>query len=186
MRLKTYLEIKVPIFFDASWFEELRTLLKDVPVHWQKNYYHITMAFVDDTQNLPEVEAIMHKYLDNAIAVTITFDKLDVFTTNTGMQIINLTTSSIPVDFQTLVDDIRREICYTNSCIQSEFRLHLTLGRITAPQIGIDYVRSLIEKTKLIPFTQALNEVEYREFRGRSIFKKILLDPPAPFPKRPD
>ena len=76
--MKSYLEIKVPISFDAPWFCELRTALKDIPVYWQNGYYHITMAFLDETRNLPEVEAIMHKYLDNANAVSITFDKLDV------------------------------------------------------------------------------------------------------------
>ena len=98
--MKTYLEIKVPISFDAPWFLELRESLKDIPVRWQKGFYHITMAFLDDTQNLPGVEAIMHKYLDHTNAVTITFDKLDVFTASHGMLIVYLTTSYIPETFQ--------------------------------------------------------------------------------------
>ena len=77
--MKSYLEIKVPITFNALWFQELREALKDMPVVWQKDYFHITIAFMDDTQHLPDVEAIMHKYLDNAHPVTMTFDKLDVF-----------------------------------------------------------------------------------------------------------
>jgi 2'-5' RNA ligase len=78
--MKTYLEIKVPISYSASWFSELRKALKDMPVLWQKGYYHITVAFIDDTQHLSDVEAIMHKYLDHAHPANITFDKLDVFT----------------------------------------------------------------------------------------------------------
>ena len=97
--MKTYLEIKVPISYDAFWFSELRKALKDVPLHWQNDYYHITMAFLDDTRNLPEVEAIMRSYLDNANAVSMTFNKLDVFTTNNGMKIVHLTTDSIPDNF---------------------------------------------------------------------------------------
>ena len=85
MKKKSYLEIKVPISFDAPWFRELRGALKDIPVHWQNDYYHITMAFIDNTQHLSDVEAIMHKYLDNAHPVTLTFNTLDVFITNTGM-----------------------------------------------------------------------------------------------------
>ena len=88
--MKTYLEIKVPISYDALWFAELRKALKDIPVHWQNGYYHITMAFLDETRNLAEVEAIMHKYLDNANAVSITFDKLDVFSTWSDMFIVHL------------------------------------------------------------------------------------------------
>ena len=129
---------------------------------------------MDDTQHLPDVEAIMHKYLDNAHPVAITFDKLDVFSTDSGMLIVHLTASEIPNDFQTLVDDIRCDISCTNSNIQSDFRLHVTLGRITEPEIDIDDVGFLIDEISLSPFTLTLNEVEYRVFRDRSIYKNKL------------
>jgi len=174
MKLKTYLEIKVPISFDAPWFHELRAALKDMPVIWQKDYFHITMAFIDETQLLPDVEAIMHKYLDNAYSVTITFDKLDVFATDSGMLIVHLTASEIPDEFQTLVDNIRCDISCTNSNIQSDFRLHVTLDRITEPEVDIDDVGFLIDEINLPPFTLTLDEVEYRVFRGRSIYKNKL------------
>ena len=109
--MKSYLEIKVPITFDAPWFVELRNSLKGMPVLWQRDYYHITMVFIDDTQNLPAIKAIMNKYLDNAKAITITFDKLDVFATRSGMLVVRLTTSSIPQTFQTLVNDIQTQRC---------------------------------------------------------------------------
>ena len=172
--MKTYLEIKVPISFDAPWFLELRESLKDISVRWQKGYYHITMAFLDDTQNLPDVETIMHKYLDHANAVTITFDKLDVFTASNGMLIVYLTTSYIPETFQSLVDDIRDDIDRTGSNIQSDFRLHVTLGRISEPSVDIDDIGFLIDEIDLPPFTLSLHEVEYREFRGRSIYQNQL------------
>lgn len=173
--MKSYLEIKVPISFDAPWFCELRKVLKDIPVHWQIGYYHITIAFLDDTRNLPEVETIMHKYLDRANAVKITFNKLDVFTANNGMQIVHLTTDSIPDEFKKLVNDLRYDICNTSTSILSEFRLHVTLGRIKEPKIDIDDVGFLIDEIDFIPFTLVLNEVEYRAFRGRSIYKHTLL-----------
>lgn len=173
--MKTYLEIKVPISFNAPWFNELREALKDMPVLWQRNFYHITMAFIDDTQHLSDLEAIMHKYLDNAKPVTITFDKLDVFTASNGMQIVHLTSSEIPADFQNLVDDIRSDICCTNSNIQSDFRLHVTLGRIIEPEADIDDVGFLIDEIDLSPFTLTLDEVEYRVFRDRSIYRNKLI-----------
>lgn len=172
--MKSYLEIKVPITFNALWFQELREVLKDMLVVWQKDYFHITIAFMDDTQHLPDVEAIMHKYLDNAHSVAITFDKLDVFATDSDMLIVHLTASDIPTNFQTLVDDIRCDISCTKSNIQSEFRLHVTLGRITEPETNIDDVEFLIDKIDLTPFTLTLNEVEFRVFRGRSIYKNKL------------
>ena len=172
--MKSYLEIKVPIAYDAPWFVELRNALKDIPVHWQEGYYHITMAFLDDTQHLSEVESIMHKYLDYAQPVTITFDKLDVFSTNTGMLIVHLTSTEIPEAFKKLVDDIRCDVSCTGSSMQSEFRLHVTLGRIINPDADIDDVGFLIDKVPLTPFALTLNEVEYREFRGRSLYKNTL------------
>lgn len=172
--MKTYLEIKVPITYNASWFAELRKSLKDMPVSWQKGYYHITLAFIDDTQHLPDVEAIMHKYLDHACPVSITFDKLDVFTAGNGMLIVHLGTNNIPEGFKNMVDGIRYDISCTNSDIQSEFKLHVTLGRIAEPETDIDDVGFLIDKIDFAPFTLTLNEVEYREFRGRSIYKTTL------------
>ena len=120
--MKSYLEIKVPISFDAPWFYELRKALNDFPVYWQNGYYHITMVFLDETKNLPNVEAIMHKYLDNAGAVSITFDKLDVFSTWSGLFIVHLTATRIPEVFQSLVNDIRNELTLTGSKSQSGFR----------------------------------------------------------------
>jgi 2'-5' RNA ligase len=172
--MKTYLEIKVPISYSAPWFSELRKALKDMPVLWQKGYYHITVAFIDDTQHLSDVEAIMHKYLDHAHPVNITFDKLDVFTAGNGMQIVYLGTNNIPEDFKTLVEDIRRDISCTHSSIQSDFKLHVTLGRITEPEADIDDVGFLIDEIDFKPFSLTLNEVEYRVFRGRSIYKTTL------------
>ncbi len=172
--MKTYLEIKVPISYSASWFSELRKALKDMTVLWQKGYYHITIAFIDDTQHLPDVETIMHKYLDHAHPVNITFDKLDVFTAGNGMLIVHLGTNYIPDEFQTLVDNIRRDISYTNSNIESDFKLHVTLGRITEPEADINDVGFLIDVIDFVPFTLTLNEVEFRVFRGRSIYKTTL------------
>lgn len=139
-------------------------------MHWQNDYYHITMTFIDDTQHLSDVEAIMHKYLDNAHPVTLTFDTLDIFITNTGMY----SASNIPEEFQKLVDDIRCDICCTNSNIQSDFLLHVTLGRITDTEVWVEEVASLIDEINLPPFTLTLDEVEYRLFRGRSIYKNKL------------
>ncbi len=173
--MKTYLEIKVPISYNAPWFSELRKALKDMPVHWQNGYYHITMAFLDETRNIPEIEAIMHRYLDNANAVSITFNKLDVFTTNSGMKIVHLTTDSIPDDFQKLVNNIRNDISgNTSTSILSDFRLHVTLGRISMPEADINDVGFLIDEIDFSPFTLILNEVEYRVFRGRSLYYNCL------------
>ena len=155
--MKTYLEIKVPISYDAFWFSELRKALKDVPVHWQNDY------------------AIMRSYLDNANAVSMTFNKLDVFTTNNGMKIVHLTTDSIPDNFQKLVNNIRNDIsANTSTSILSDFRLHVTLGRIAEAEADVDDIGFLIDEIDFMPINLTLNEVEYRVFRGRSLYKATL------------
>ena len=172
--MKTYLEIKVPIYYSAPWFSELSKVLKDMPVLCHTGFYLLTLAFIYNNQHLSDVEAIMHKYLDHAHPVNITFDKLDVFTAGNGMKIVHLGTNNIPEGFQTLVDDIRRDISCTNSNIQSDFKLHVTLGRISEPEASIDDVGFLIDEIDFMPFTLTLNEVEYRVFRGRSIYYNYL------------
>ena len=47
--MKSYLEIQVPLRYDAHWLEGLRTALHQINVRWQMGYYHITMAFLDET-----------------------------------------------------------------------------------------------------------------------------------------
>ena len=47
--MKTYLELKVPIQYDSTWFAELRKALNDISVKWQKGFFHITMVFIDET-----------------------------------------------------------------------------------------------------------------------------------------
>ena len=120
------------------------------------------------------VDAIMHKYLDNANAISITFDKLDVFSTWSGLFIVHLTATRIPEGFQSLVNEIRNEIAFTGSNIQSNFRLHVTLGRISNPEADIKDIGFLIDEIDFPSLTLTLNEVEYREFRGRSIYRNTL------------
>ena len=172
--MKTYLELKVPLDYNTTWFLELRETLKNIPVLWQKGFYHITMAFIDDTQSLHEVESIMHKYLDFAHPVTLTFDKIDVFTASNGMIIVHLGVTRIPEIFQNLVDTIRYDISKTNSKIKSDFMLHVTLGRIVEREVEISDVGFLIDEVMFSPFTMTLDEVEYRVFRERSIYKNKL------------
>ena len=74
-----------------------------------------------------------------------------------------------------MVKDIRGEINHTNSKIQSGFLFHVTLGRISEPGTDVDDIRGLIGKVDLPLLMLSLNEVEYREFRGRSIYKNTLI-----------
>jgi len=174
MNTKSYVEIKVPITYDKPWFQELRSVLKDIPVLWQKAYYHITIAFIDYTHNISIIKNIIESNFRYAPAINVTFDKLDIFTTNSGLQIVHLTAENVPTELQNIIDNIRRDIFATESQIQSNFRLHVTLGRISEPEIDIDDIGFLIDDIDFQPFSLILNEIEYRLYKGRSLYRKTL------------
>ena len=129
-----------------------------------------TMSVYIDDMTKPFINFMVY----NASTTGDSIEYRDFFTAGNGMQIVHLGTNNVPKGFQTLVDDIRRDISCTSSNIQSDFKLHVTLGRITEPEASIDDVGFLIDEIDFMPFTLTLNEVEYRVFRGKSIYKSTL------------
>ena len=90
-------------------------------------------------------------------------------------KIVHLTTDSIPDNFQKLVNNIRNDIsANTSTSILSDFRLHVTLGRIAEAEADVDDIGFLIDEIDFMPINLTLNEVEYRVFRGRSLYKATL------------
>ena len=167
--MKSYIEIKVPIRFEDSWFRQLRDLLDGTDIRWQRGYYHITMAFLDfapDNVNLvPGLNGLLH----DAMAPVITFDKLDAFASGYHRQVIHLTTTDAPEDFLALVDDIRRYFIAKGCVIQSDFKLHVTLGRVQDPRMNVRKLQDIISQVDLPTFTMELKDVEYRIFRGKTL-----------------
>ena len=62
--MKTYLEIQVPLDYDHPWLAELRAACSHIPVRWQNGFFHITMAFIDDTPKDIDIQNIIN-YLTN-------------------------------------------------------------------------------------------------------------------------
>jgi len=167
--MKSYLEIKVPISFDEYWFRELRDLLDGVDIRWQRGYYHITMAFLDETPERVNLIPGLNSLLSDATAPTITFDRLDAFASGYHRHVIHLTTSDAPADFLALVEDVRRHFKSKGCVIQSDFRLHVTLGRVQDPRMNVHQLKDIISQVDLPPFTIDLTDVEYRIFRGKTL-----------------
>jgi len=167
--MKSYLEIKVPISFDDYWFRELRGLLDGVDIRWQRGYYHITMAFLDQTPERVNLVPGLDGLLGEAVAPIITFDRLDAFSSGYQRQVIHLTTTHVPDDFLALVEDVRRYFKAKGCVIQSDFRLHVTLGRVQDPRMNVKKLKDIIDQVDLPPFTLELNAVEYRIFRGKTL-----------------
>ena len=169
--MKTYLEIQVPLRYDASWFQELRLACRNINVKWQMAYHHITMAFVDETPENIDLRPLLEKNLKTFSAPTLTFDKLDVFTAMSGMHIIYLTATDVPHSFLSLIENIRSDMKDAGCIIDSPFRLHVTLGRIKASVIQLASVQEMTKKVSLPAFSLTLEDVDYRVFRGETIYE---------------
>ncbi len=164
--MKTYLEIHVPIKYDARWFDELRFKMSDTNVRWQNGHYHITMAFCDETPDA-DLRSVLQKHLGNAVSPVLCFDKLDVFESNTGMFIIHLGVTNIPTEFSALVEDIRNALKDKGCVMLSDFKLHVTLGRLKDSSLDISVIKKIIETVSLPVFSLSLTEIEYKEFGTR-------------------
>ena len=175
--MKTYLEIKVPIKYDDPWFEELRSHFAGIPVRWQKDFYHITMVFVDEAPEGVNLRPVLEKHLSAAHTPVLTFDRLDVFSVKSGMYVIHLSTSHVPERFLALTETIRKEMRTAGCVIHSDFMLHGTLGRVTSFDVKLSDLNAAIDAVSSPSITLTLTDVDYREFRGQMIYKIILEKP---------
>ena len=172
--MKSYLEILVPIRYDAHWFEELRCALSHIAVKWQLGYYHITMAFLDNTPERVDLCPMLDKHLKTMNAPTLTFDKLDVFTTRSGTHIIYLTVSVIPKEFLSVTEKIRGEMTALGCRIDTSFNLHVTLGRVGDSIIKLSTLQKLVQSVSLPAFSLTLTNIDHRIYRGRTIYETKL------------
>ena len=174
--MKTYLEIKVPIKYDDPWFEELRRHFDGIPVRWQKDFYHITMVFINDTPKGIDMRPLLEKHLSTAQAPVITFDRLDAFSIKSGRHIIHLATSHVLESFLLLTESIYSDMKDAGCVILSDFMLHVTLGRVMSYDVELSDIKKVLEKVTMSPITLTLTDVDYREFRGRTLFETQLKD----------
>ena len=176
--MKSYLEIKVPISYDDSWFRQLRGLLEGVNIRWQRGFYHITMAFLDYAPDNVNMIPGLNELLNDAIAPTITFDKLDAFASGYHRQVIHLTTTHAPEDFMDLVEDVREFFLAKGCEIQSDFKFHVTLGRVQDPRMNVRKLQDIISEVDMSTFTLDLTDVDYRVFKdyGKPLGHWTLLD----------
>ena len=172
--MKTYLEIIVPINYDDPWLVELRSHFAGIPVRWQNGFYHITMVFVNEAPKGVDICPILEKHLANAVAPELTFDQLDVFSTRSGMYIIHLSASEVPESFLALTEAIRADMKAVGCMIQSDFMLHVTLGRLRDFNVQLSELKSLAQSFPLCPLTLTLTDVDYRVFRGEVIYDTQL------------
>lgn len=175
METRSYIEIMVPSVHKTDCLDRLKHQLGALPVHWQHDCHHITMAFIDETHNADAIKSIICKNFANVPPIKITFDKFNAFTAHSGIHIIHLAASNVPDELLLLNQKIRKEIIDTGSAIYSDFYLHVTLGRVMDKEIMLDDVCRLIDNVESPSYTVSLNEVIFRYFRGPIISKTILV-----------
>ena len=167
--ISDYFAIEVPLYGDANWFLQLKNILKDVPVNWQKDVYHITLAAIHDGVDFASGYIIMiQRQLEHYHAQSLTFDQLGVFETKKGELVICLKASQSDENFMELVNMVHEQVskCTKNwdrcQVIQSKFRLHVTLGRIEAGKISLEEVQRLVSQVQIPAFKLRLSRVYHR------------------------
>lgn len=177
---QTYIEIKVPLRSDAKWLAELKRAFcsSGIKVAWKiPGHPHLTLVFIDETPDVKDLVKAVTPYIYNASTPTITFDRLNVFLAQSGTKyIVNLTASTVPEEFQSLVDNIREALKRNGAVIKSAFRLHLTLGEVATCNAEMPQIEDVLNGIILPAFSLTLRNVVFREFRGeRTMFAEWKL-----------
>lgn len=170
--MSNYLEIKVPIRWNAKWFAELRDAVasEGIPVKWQTRFFHITVAFINNDEPVEVIKDAFDRMLADRCALSLTLDKLDAFVANDApVIIVNLTASHTPPEFNILVYQLRETALENGAVIYGNFLLHVTLGRIDTDNASLGQVKEIVSGIKVPPFALQLDEAEYRYYRGESI-----------------
>ena len=162
--LKNYLAISVPLCQDAHWFSQLRGALSHVTVRWQKGHYHSTIAFMNE---MPEA-SMLEEYFTRQTAPTLTFDKLDAFSTSSE-HILCITSSKPSEAFMSLVLTLRKQLIESKCLPPQDFLLHVTLARIPIKAITLDDLKALIAPICIPSFTMTLTEVKHIIYKGDTI-----------------
>ena len=174
--MQSYLEIRVPLRMNAGWFAELKDVLWDVPVRWQNGFHHITIAFLDETPAGVDLRPMLERHLKEFPAPVLTFDKVAVFGKRSGGGVIYLTATNVPESFLSLTNRIREDMEKMGCVIESEFKLHVTLGRVgREARVGLGDLKRIVASVEVPAFTLALTDVDDREFRGRTIYETKLM-----------
>ena len=176
---QTYIEIEVPLRQSAEWMGELKQVMREayVPVRWQNGYYHITLAFLERVRSREEVIAIINRHLASFEAPEVTFDKLNAFGKRSGGGVLFLTCSSVPESFLSVTEALRKDLEDAGCVIEADFKLHVTLGRVDRDaRVDARRLQELAGSVDVPAFSLRLKNVNYREFRGKTLFELILPD----------
>lgn len=173
--MSNYLELKVPIRWDAVWFRQLRKAvaaagISEASVRWQRQHHHITAAFINDDGLAEPLAAAFDRLLSSCEPPMLTFDKVDAFMAKDApVIIVNLTSTKPSPAMMALIQSLRKAASDLGADLDNDFLLHVTLGRIDARAASAEQVKRIADAIQVTPFTLPLDEAEHRFYRGRSI-----------------
>ncbi len=174
--MKQYLAMQVLLKEDAQWLQALKDgcKVKGVKVRWQHGHHHITGVFV---HHIPE-EANWYRALYRGLAwkmgPMLEFDKLDVFTTSGGQHIIYLTASKPSEQLLAIVNTLRSELEAEGCEISHDFKLHVTLGRVDAGEIGLEELKAIVGGVELTAFSYQLEKAEFLEYKTNRVIVTFM------------
>lgn len=164
--MKQYLSTNIHVSNNVHWLNDLKRRVEErgIGVKWQNKYHHITLAFIYDIPEEVNVFPPLYKCLAYRAAPSLTFDKLDVFTTASGNHVINMTSSNPSEEFCNLLREVREAVDGLGCDYNHDFRLHVTLGKVSEEQISLDDMKAIIDEVSMPSFTYTFEKVEYLRY----------------------
>ena len=168
MSRQTLLKFDVPLSQDSRWYTDLHQafLSAGIPVNWQSGGFHITAIFMYDDTQKEKLKTLFEDIISHHVAPELTFDKLDAFTGNkSGKHIVNLTSTIPSREFKTLINKLRTAAIETSALLE-DYRLHVTLGRISGKTTSLDTVRNILSSIIFGPFPVTLKKAIFKYLDG--------------------
>ena len=172
--MKNYLELKVPLTWNANWFVYLRHTLKraGIDIKWKKmSTFHITAVFVEDIEHVVALRDVFDRVLGQSKAPSLTIDKIGVFQAkNTKKIIVHLDSTKKDEELMPLINALREGALQLGAHIE-DFLFHITLGESERIDIDLEQTQRIIDTIHIPTFTLHITQVEYRYYHSGSIRK---------------
>lgn len=160
----TLLKIEVPLRVNTRWYNALQQafMYAGIPVNWQSGGFHITAIFMYDDTLKDKLKTLFEHIISSHVAPELTFDKLDAFTGNkSGKHIVNLTATNPSIEYSSLIKDLRAAAIETSALLE-DYRLHVTLGRISGKRTSLDTVKNILSSISFEPFPVTLKKAIFK------------------------
>ena len=171
MSRQTLLKIEVPLRLNTRWYNALKQAFMSAGIHvdWQLGGFHITAVFMYDDTQKDTLKTIFEHIISHHVAPELTFDKIDAFTgKKSGKHIVNLTSTNPSHEYSSFINELRAAAIETGAQLE-DYRLHVTLGRISSSRASLDTVQKIVSSVRLEPFSVILKNAIFKYLDGEEI-----------------